>query len=146
MSPPGMGMPAMGMPTTTPSYANYLMVPRCTVRFEKCQGGFKMWCHCDDKMACSMVQNLCTMLAGGMPCCCCMYNGMTVCTCNFSMGHCKYEMIGDAKCAEMLQAFCDCMSCMMDAGCSCCFLINNTPVCCGCPEPAKTHSKVKSGK
>jgi hypothetical protein len=34
----------------------------------------------------------------------------------------------------MLQACCDCISCCCNAGCTCCFCINNTPVCCGYSE------------
>ena len=141
MSVPGMGT-SMGTPTGMPAGTNWLMVPRCTYKVEKCQGGFKMICSCEDKMAVSMVQNLCTMLAGGMCSCCVMMNGMVVCTCNFTMAMCKCDMTkdgvcvtctsGDAKCAEMVQACCDCLTTMLKAGCTCCLLMNNTPVCCGC--------------
>ena len=99
------------------------MVPRCTIKIEKCTGGMKITCTCDDKMACSMMQNLCTMLAGGMCTCCMMMNGMMVCCCNLTMGMCKCEMTdkgccitctsGDEKCCEMIQACCDCMSTLM---------------------------------
>ena len=148
MNPTMMGMSptmptGMGMPTTgaTPAM-NVPMVPRCTMKFEKCQGGMKITCSCTDQTACGMMQNLCTMLAGGMCSCCCMMNGMLVCTCNLVMGMCKCDMTkdgcvvtctsGDAKCAEMIQACCDCMSTMMKAGCTCCLMMNGTPVCCGC--------------
>jgi len=144
----GMGMPTMGTPTMTGPTAtttpNYVMVPRCTMKWEKCQGGMKVTCVSDDKMACSMMQNLCQMLAGGMCGCCVMLNGMTVCTCNFTMGLCKCEMTengvsftctsGDSKCCEMIQACCDCVCSMMTAGATCCMTMNNTPVCCGCCE------------
>src|SRR5580704_1531714 len=85
---PGMGYPTYGTPTVgTPTGmttgTHWMMVPRSTFKVEKCTGGFKMTCVCDDKMACSMVQNLCTMLAGGMCSCCCMMNGMTCCSFNF---------------------------------------------------------------
>ena len=150
MGVPGMGAPTLGAPTATPTSGNWLMVPRCTLKFEKCQGGMKVTCVCDDKMACSMVQNLCSMLAGGMCSCCVMMNGMTVCCCNLTMGMCKCDMTpdgctitctsGDQKCCEMIQACCDCMSTMLKDGCTCCVMMNNTPVCCGCHEttPAKT--------
>jgi hypothetical protein len=141
MGMPGLGVPGtqgVGGPTVMPSA---MMVPRCTFKVEKCTGGFKIYCSCDDKMATSMVQNLCTMLAGGMCSCCCMINGMTVCHCYLTMGMCKYEMTedgccitctsGDTKCCEMIQACCTCIECCMDAGCTCCVMINNTPVCCG---------------
>jgi hypothetical protein len=32
----------------------------------------------------------------------------------------------------MIEACCACMSGMMKSGCTCCLLINNMPVCCGC--------------
>jgi hypothetical protein len=161
----GMGMPGMGMPgMTTPTMGGpaggmtapgYVMVPRCTFKYEKCTGGMKMYCICDDKVACSMMQNLCTMLAGGMCSCTLMMNGMTVCTCHFTMGMCKCEMTetgvcitctsGDSHCCEMIQACCDCMTTMVHAGCTCCVMMNNTPVCCGGAEttPAPTPAKGK---
>ncbi len=85
---PGMGTPGVGTPTGVPST---MTVPRCTFKVEKCQGGVKIHCSCEDKMACSMVQNLCSMLQGGMCTCCCMLNGMTVYCCNLTMGMCKCE-------------------------------------------------------
>ncbi len=42
-----------------------------------------------------MMQNLCTMMAGGMCSCCMMMNGMMVCCCNLTMGMCKCEMTED---------------------------------------------------
>jgi hypothetical protein len=148
------GVPTMtptGVPTMTPATANWLMVPRCTFKFEKGQGGMKVVCTCDDPMARSMMQNLCTALMGGMCSCLCTLNGMTVCCVNLTMGLCKCEMTdagftvtctsGDAKCCEMIQSCCDCVSVMCSAGCTCCLMLNNTPVCCGI-----TESYVKSGK
>ena len=141
MAGPVSGMPGVGTPTT-PAATSWLMVPRCTLKVEKCQGGMKITCSSDDKTAASMVQNLCTMLAGGMVSCCCMMNGMMVCSCNLTMGMCKCEQTkdgvcitctsGDAKCGEMIQACCDCVGGMLKAGCSCCVMMSNTPVCCGC--------------
>jgi hypothetical protein len=153
MGLPGLGTPAMGSPTGIGASTSYLMVPRCQLKFEKCQGGLKIHCTCDDKMACSMMHNLCTMLAGGMCSCCCTMNGMLVCTCNLTMGLCRCEMTdsgvlitctsGDSKCAEMIQACCDCLSTMLNAGGTCCVLMNNTPIGCGCCEttPSKSHAK-----
>jgi hypothetical protein len=147
VSYPGMGTPPMGAPTGVPVGANWMMVPRCHFKVEKCTGGFKCWCVCDDKMATSMVQNLCTMLAGGMCSCCMMQNGMTVCYFNFTQGMCKCEPTdsgfcftctsGDEHCCEMLQSWCECCNCMFECGCSCCFMMNNTPVCCGFSEMHK---------
>jgi hypothetical protein len=153
---PGMGVPGYSPSPTptvpTPGY-NWMMVPRCTFRVEKCTGGVKIHCSCDDKLASSMVQNLCTMLQGGCASCCVMHNGMCVCTCNFTMGMCRYEPTdsgctftctsGDTQCCEMIQACCDCLNCMLEAGCSCCFLINHTPVCCGTCDHSRSPSKSK---
>src|SRR5271165_4814483 len=89
----GTGMLGSGlMGQTMPGMQSGMMVPRCTVKMEKCQGGMKIACICDDPMACSMVQNLCTMLQGGMCSCCMTMNGMMVCCCNVMMGLCKCDM------------------------------------------------------
>jgi hypothetical protein len=144
----GMGMPGMGMPgmgtmggMAPPMQPNMMMVPRCTFKMDKLKDGMKIVCQCDDKVAASMVQNLCTMLAGGMCSCCMMLNGMTVCCCNLSMGMCKCDMTdkgctvtctsGDPQCAQMIQACCESMATMLKAGCCCCLMMNNMPVCCG---------------
>ncbi len=147
---PGIGMPTPGAsPYGTPASTtpNWLMVPRCTYRFEKCQGGFKLWCSCEDRTACGVVQNLCAALAGGLVSCYCQYNGLTVCVCHFVMGLCRCEMTedgvcitctsGDPKCCEMLQAYCECLSHLCEAGCTCCVSMSHTPVCCGCYETSK---------
>lgn len=151
MPMPGMGASPMGTPTMAPPTSGYLMVPRCIIKFEKCQGGMKIICSCDDQMACSMMQNLCSMLQGGIYSCCTMMNGMMVCSCNFTLGMCRCEMndkgicitytSGDSKCSEMIQACCDCLSCMIHNGCTCCIMMNNTPVACGCSESSATASK-----
>jgi hypothetical protein len=141
MGNPAMGAPAMGTPAA-PAPANWMMVPRCTMKMEKCAGGMKITCMCDDKVACAMIQNLCTMLSGGMCGCSMMMNGMVMMNCNLTMGMCKCEMTadgismtctsGDKMCCEMIQACCECMSTMTKAGCTCCMMMNNMPVCCGC--------------
>lgn len=146
MGMPGMTTPTMGtMPMGGPSGVmapNTMMVPRCTMKIEKCQGGMKITCCCDDTTACTMMQNLCQMLAGGMCSVCCMMNGMVVCCCNLTMGVCKVEMTkdgccltctsGDKACCDMIQACCDCLACMVKCGCTCCLMMNGTPVCCCC--------------
>ena len=145
MNRTGMTMPAMGMPSM-PSQApnmsgmNMMMIPSCTIKMEKCEGGMRMMCHCEDAMATATLQNLCKMLAGSMCSCCMMLNGMMVCCCNMVMGMTRCEMIedgcmmtctsGDADCCKMIQACCDCMMSMMQAGCCCCLMMNNMPVCC----------------
>lgn len=119
---------------------NMVMVPRCTMKIEKCSGGMKVTCICDDAAACTMMQNLCTMMAGGLCSLSCMMNGMTVFTCNLTMGACKVEMTkdgccvcctsGDKACCEMIQACCDCLMTCMKNGSSCCMMMGGTPVCC----------------
>jgi hypothetical protein len=32
----------------------------------------------------------------------------------------------------MIEACCLCMTAMMKSGCTCCLMVNNMPVCCGC--------------
>lgn len=144
MNPTGMTMPGMmgatmPMSPTQPA-PSPAMVPRCKMRFEKMTGGMKIHCVCDDKMAATMLQNLCKMMAGSMCSCCCIMNGMVVATCNLTMGVCKCEMTsdgvvftcisGDKDCGAMIQCCCDCCSGMMQAGCTCMVMMNNMPVCC----------------
>ena len=139
-----MGMPAMGatgMGMQMPAGGmNMMMIPRCTMKMEKCKGGMKMMCTASDETAGAMMQNLCTMLAGGMTSVNMMMNGMMMMNCNMMMGMCKCEMTtdgmnmtwmsGDAACCEMIQCCCDAMMKMMACGCTCCVSMNNTPVCC----------------
>ena len=142
--PSGGVMPGMGMPMQSPTAANMCMVPRCTIKMEKCAGGMKIHCKCDDEMACAMVQNLCRMMAEGMCSCACMMNGMVMCQCNLAMCNCQVEMTkdgccitcttGDKACCEMVQACCDCMNACMKAGCMCCVSLGGMPCACGCCE------------
>jgi hypothetical protein len=128
-------------PTGTPQYAGWQCVPRCTVQFEKCQGGFKINCRCDDEVARGAVWNLCRMLQEGCCSCCCCENGVCVCQCNFACGHSKCEQTkdgccitctsGDKECCEQLQACCECITRCCKNGCCCYVCFNNTPVCCG---------------
>ncbi len=154
---PGVGMPGFGgqtmpTPTVTPVGPNFMMVPRCTFKFEKVSGGCKVVCVCEDKVAAGMVQNLCTMLAGGLCSFGVTFNGVTVCHYNLTFGFCKCEPTdsgvsfhctsGDPQCLKMIQACCDSLMSFIDAGCTCCVYLNHTPVCCGCNEP----SFAKAGK
>lgn len=168
----GMGVPGMGFPgyptgsyqqgygTTpfTPPSVNYFSVPRCTFKVEKVNDGFKVHCQCEDATAWTVVQNLCSVLSGGMVTCNVTYNGMTVCSYNCTMGYCRWETIdkgvcfsctsGDSKCSTTLQSWCDCLTSMLNAGCQCCFCVNQTPVCCGCVESCSTtkQSQQPQGK
>ena len=56
-----------GAPTTS----GWCVVPRCQLIFEKCAGGLKIHCKCDDAVSCATLQNLCNSLAAGTCSCCC---------------------------------------------------------------------------
>src|SRR4051812_27802667 len=56
----GMGMGMSASAGTMPSgMMNMMMVPRCKMTFEKCEGGMKIMCVCEDKISVAMMQNLC---------------------------------------------------------------------------------------
>jgi hypothetical protein len=141
----GLGAPAagaLGTPAMTPGVTNMMMVPRCTMKMEKCTGGVKITCTCEDKVSAGMLQNLCTMMAGGMCSCYCILNGMVACCCNLMMGQCKCEPTengvcltctsGDKDCCAMIQACCESCNALMKVGCTCCMMMNGMPVCCSC--------------
>ena len=144
MTAPGMttGTPGMGTMPMSPMAPNMVMVPRCAMKVEKCAGGMKLTCTCDDAAACTMMQNLCQMMAGGMCSVVCTMNGMTVCMCNLTTGACKVETTatgctvtctsGDKMCEAMIQGCCDCLMACLKAGCACCLMMGGTPVCCCC--------------
>ena len=109
-----------GMPSMMPSMGmGMAMMPRCTMKMEKCNGGMKITCTCDDDMAAATLQNMCKMMAGGMMSMCCMMNGMMMCQCNMAMCKCECAMTKDGVCitctsgdkamCDMIQACCDCM-------------------------------------
>ncbi len=75
--------------------AQWCVVPRCKIEFEKCQGGCKIHCHCDDELSCGTLQNLCRMLCDGLCSCCCTQNGLQCCECSFTNCHCKCEYTND---------------------------------------------------
>lgn len=142
---PGMGGPAAAPqipPLGMPSASNWCVLPRCSIRVEKCAGGIKLTCSCEDKVACAALQNLCRMMAAGTCTLCCTLNGIAVCQCSLTCGFCRCEFTadgvsitctsGDKKCCELLQACCDCIAACLAAGCCCFVCFNNTPVCCGC--------------
>jgi hypothetical protein len=128
-------------PAGSPTVANWQVLPRCTVEFERSKDGFKIHCRCDDEVACGALQNLCRMLSEGLCSVCCSRNGVCVCQCNFTCGRCRCEMTkdgccitctsGDKECCEILQACCDSLAKCCKNGCCCYVCFNNTPVCCG---------------
>jgi hypothetical protein len=144
----GFGIPGVSVPgvpaAATPGQASapsMMMVPRCTFRFEKMSGGIRVSCSCEDATACAMMQNLFTMLAGGLCSLCCMMNGIVILTCNLTMGMTRSEMTakgatltctsGDRACCEMIHACNDALVTCLKSGCVGCIMLNGTPVCCG---------------
>lgn len=146
MSSMGMGaMPGSAQPMAMPGMqpaAQMCMVPRCEMKFEKCNGGMKIHCKCDDDVAAATLQHMCKMLAGSLCSCSCMMNGMMICQCCMSMCNCECTSTkdgvcisctsGDKHCAAMCQACCECMNECMEAGCMCCVSLGGMPVCCCC--------------
>lgn len=132
--------PLFASPAGAQAPSNVCILPRCTVKFEKCKGGLKIECRCDDDVACGALQNLCKMLQGGVCNCCCLWNGTTICQCNLCCGHCKCELTkdgccitctsGDNACCEMLQACCQCLEACCKSGCTCYISLGGTPICC----------------
>ena len=47
---------AMGGMAPVPTTPQWMMVPRCTMKMEKCKDGMKITCSCDDKMSATMIQ------------------------------------------------------------------------------------------
>jgi len=145
--------PTVGAPTSFPTGFNWTVVPRCTFKFEKCTGGYKVWCYFEDKLASSMVQNLCSMLAGGLCSFCCYWNGAPVYFCHYTFATCKYEFTdsgccftftsGDPQWAKIIQSCCECCHECYETGCTCCFFMNSTPVCCGVYGDAGKPAKAK---
>jgi hypothetical protein len=131
-----------GYQAAMPTAANVMMLPRCTMRLEKCKGGMKLWCSCADEIACGTLQNLCQALCDGLCSCCCTMNGIPCCQVNLCCGICKCEntkdgvcitcLSGDKACCDLIQACCDCLSQCLESGCCCYVSFGNTPVCCGC--------------
>jgi hypothetical protein len=126
----------------TPTSGSWCVVPRCTLKFEKCAGGLKIHCKCDDAVSCATLQNLCNTLSSGTCSCCCTCNGIACCACNLCCGLCKCECTkdgvcisctsGDKACCDMLQSCCDCLSCLCKSGCCCYVCFGGVAVCCGC--------------
>jgi len=135
------GFGAGAAPAGAPPAANWAVLPRCELKFEKCTGGFRIRCKCDDELACATLQNLCRMVCDGLCNCCCTWNGIPCCQVNLCCGTTKCEPTkdgccitctsGDKACCEMLQAQCECLSCCCENGCCCYISFGSTCVCCG---------------
>ena len=136
-----------GKATAKASYASPKLDMRdavsCEISFEKCKGGFRIQCCCDDSAECSDLQCLCAAIGEGNCSCCCTRNEKPICTFNLGCDRCKCENTddgccitctsGDAECCEMLEACCDCLECCCQNGC-CCYIYFGDKCCCfgGC--------------
>jgi len=138
----GAGTAPTFYPSSAPQApAGWCVLPRCDFKFEKCQGGIKITCKCDDEIAAATLQNLCKSLCEGMCSCCVTCNGISICQCNFAFGICKCEytkdgvcvtcLSGDKQSCAALQACCDCITGCCQTGCCCYLSFGGTPVCCG---------------
>jgi hypothetical protein len=134
---PGMAPPQSGMSAAKPAT---LMVPRCTFEVEKCKGGMKVTCSCDDKVAFGMLATLCLMLQGGTAGFYGLLNGMTLYYFQV-LGSGKYEQGDGWVCftftstepggIRMLQDTCDHLLSLLRSGLTCWLTMNNTAVCAG---------------
>ncbi len=125
-----------------PTMGAMMMLPRCTLKAEKCKNGMKLTCSCEDEVACGTLQNLCQSLCDGLCSCTCTLNGIVCCQVNLCCGQCKCEctkdgvsitcLSGDKACCDLIQACCDCLAQCLESGCCCYVSFAGTPVCCGC--------------
>jgi hypothetical protein len=139
------------VPTMMSALPNMMMVPRGTIKVEKCTNGVKIHCCCSDSVAVSMVQNLCLMQQGQMVGCCVMMNGQNVCSINMCCCVCTVEKTadgvciscttGDATCCQVVQACAECCVTCCVTGCVCCVTMGGMPVCCGPCETMTTKKK-----
>lgn len=141
----GNGGQSCGATTTMGGFAGiqpgWCLTPRCELQIEKCQGGMKINCCCDDDAACGILQNLCKMLSGGLCTICCTFNGIIIGQYNLACGACKCDYTddgvvitctsGDKACGKMIQACCECIGSLLESGCCGQISFNNTAVCCG---------------
>jgi len=135
----GLKFGTVASPSVSPApSSNWCVLPRCEIRFEKCSGGIKIHCDCEDEVACGALQNLCRMMCDGLCTCTCTCNGMPICQVNLTMGICSCEyttqgvcircLSGDERCCAMLQACCDALQNCCQAGCYCFVSFNNTQI------------------
>ena len=113
----------------------------CELSFEKCKGGFRVNCCCDDSTECAELHDLCEAICDSECSCCCLRDEKQICSFNLCCSQCKCESTQDgccitctnAKCCAMLEAICDCIECCCENGC-CCYICFGQKCCCfgGC--------------
>lgn len=116
---------------------------QCTLRFEKCKGGFKICCSACEQRQCADFQNLCRSLCDDNVTCRCTRDGIEICKFNLCSADCECDCKAtkdgccitctsvDATCCEMLQACCDCLTACCQSGCCCYICCGDTCCCCG---------------
>lgn len=117
-------------------------LPRCEMRLERCEGGCKIYCSCDDANDRRALQAVCEKLAGKMCCMTCSLNGEALCHCCLTCcdrtcectrtadGVCIACTSNDGNCCDLIQAMCDCIRRCQECGCECTLCCDETPVCC----------------
>ena len=115
----------------------------CTLRFEKCIGGFKIHCCCNEQGQRCDFQNLCRSLCDGNANCYCTRDGLQFCKFDLCCAECdcdcKVTKDGccitctscDANCSELLQSCCDCLEACCKIGCCCNLCFGDKCCCCG---------------
>jgi hypothetical protein len=113
----------------------------CEFSFEKCKGGFRITCGCDDSLECADMQGLCAAICERNCSICCVRDGIEICNFNLSCCQCLCDNTKDGccisccnnKCCDMLQAICDCLQCCCENSC-CCYVCFGDKCCCfgGC--------------
>ena len=114
---------------------------QCTLQFEKCKGGFRIECCCDDAACCADLKALCESICDTCCSCCCTINGKQVCNIEICCDSCECKQIDnrcritftskDNHCCQVLQKCCDCLEACCKAGCCCAISFGSTCVCCG---------------
>lgn len=114
---------------------------RCEMRMERCEGGCKITCSCDNADDCCSLQAICEAMAGKMCCMTCSRDGEMICHCSMSCcGNCECKMTADGvcisctsadcNCADLIQAMCDCIRRCQACGCECTLCFDEKAVCC----------------
>jgi len=111
----------------------------CEFTFEKFVGGFRIRCCCDDSLDCSDMQSLCDAICNQGCTCCCVRDGIQVCSFNLCCAKCKCENIEggcsitcssrDAKCCDILGTICECLETCCQNSC-CCYICFGNKCCC----------------
>src|SRR5436305_4696711 len=87
-----------GKPTGKGSFASPKLDMRdavsCELSFEKCRGGFRIHCCCDDAMECDDLQCLCEAICECNCSCCCVRDENQICNINLC-DHCTCENTKD---------------------------------------------------